>query len=96
MGLAPIRPVVEELTGLPVVVLNSHTHYDHMGGNAEFETILALDSDYGRHNAAGWDHDTVSGELDPRPSAPRSYPASTRRHSGSGPSGRPASSRTAT
>jgi len=35
MGLAPIRPVVEELTRLPVVVLNSHTHYDHMGGNAE-------------------------------------------------------------
>ena len=66
MGLAPIRPVVQELTGLPVVVLNSHTHYDHMGGNAEFETILALDSDYGRHNAAGWDHDTVSGELDPQ------------------------------
>ena len=65
MGLAPIRPVVEELTGLPVVVLNSHTHYDHMGGNAEFETILALDSDYGRHNALGWDHDAVAGELVP-------------------------------
>ena len=65
MGLAPIRPVVEELTGLPVVVLNSHTHYDHMGGNAEFETILALDSDYGRHNAGGWDHAAVVGELAP-------------------------------
>jgi glyoxylase-like metal-dependent hydrolase (beta-lactamase superfamily II) len=74
MGLAPIRPVVEELTGLPVVVLNSHTHYDHMGGNAEFETILALDSDYGRHNAAGWDHDTVSGELAPSAFCAESLP----------------------
>jgi glyoxylase-like metal-dependent hydrolase (beta-lactamase superfamily II) len=66
MGLAPIRPVVEELTGLPVVVLNSHTHYDHMGGNAEFDTVLALDSDYGRRNAGGWEHDAVAGELDPQ------------------------------
>jgi glyoxylase-like metal-dependent hydrolase (beta-lactamase superfamily II) len=65
MGLAPIRPVVEELTRLPVVVLNSHTHYDHMGGNAEFEEVLAVDSDYGRHNAGGWDHDVVAGELTP-------------------------------
>jgi len=63
MGLAPIRPVVEELTRLPIVVLNSHTHYDHMGGNAEFETILALDSDYARHNARGWDHDSVAREV---------------------------------
>jgi len=65
MGLAPIRPVVEGLTRLPVVVLNSHTHYDHMGGNAEFDEVLALDSDYGRHNARGWDHSAVAGELVP-------------------------------
>lgn len=65
MGLAPIRLVVEELTRLPVVVLNSHTHYDHMGGNAEFDEVLALDSDYGRHNARGWDHSAVAGELAP-------------------------------
>ena len=65
MGLAPIRPVVEELTRLPVVVVNSHTHYDHMGGNAEFEEVLALDTDYGRRNAGGWDHDAVAGELVP-------------------------------
>jgi glyoxylase-like metal-dependent hydrolase (beta-lactamase superfamily II) len=65
MGLAPIRPVVEALTRLPVAVLNSHTHYDHVGGNAEFEEVLALDSDYGRLNARGWDHDTVAAELSP-------------------------------
>ena len=65
MGLAPIRPVVEQLTRLPIVVLNSHTHYDHMGGNAEFEEVLALHTDYGRRNARGWDHGAVAGELVP-------------------------------
>jgi glyoxylase-like metal-dependent hydrolase (beta-lactamase superfamily II) len=65
MGLAPIRSVVEEITRLPVAVLNSHSHYDHMGGNAEFETILALDTDYGRRNARGWDHEAVAEEVAP-------------------------------
>jgi glyoxylase-like metal-dependent hydrolase (beta-lactamase superfamily II) len=38
-GLAPIRPVVEAITALPVVVVNSHYHFDHIGGNAEFERV---------------------------------------------------------
>ena len=28
MGMAPIKPVIESLTDLPVTVLNSHTHFD--------------------------------------------------------------------
>jgi len=36
MGIAPISEVVAQLTDLPVTVLNSHTHMDHIGGNAEF------------------------------------------------------------
>ena len=38
-GMAPIRPVVESLTGLPVTVVNTHNHFDHVGGNAEFDAI---------------------------------------------------------
>lgn len=38
-GIAPIRPVVESLTSLPVTVVNTHHHFDHVGGNAEFDTI---------------------------------------------------------
>jgi glyoxylase-like metal-dependent hydrolase (beta-lactamase superfamily II) len=39
LGIAPIRPVAEELTERPVSVLNTHSHFDHIGGNHEFEEI---------------------------------------------------------
>ena len=65
MGLAPIRPVIESLTSLPVLVLNSHTHYDHVGGNAEFQEILGVDDAYARANADGWSHDLVASEVEP-------------------------------
>jgi glyoxylase-like metal-dependent hydrolase (beta-lactamase superfamily II) len=38
-GIEPIRPVVEALTGRPVLVVNTHNHWDHVGGNHEFEEI---------------------------------------------------------
>jgi glyoxylase-like metal-dependent hydrolase (beta-lactamase superfamily II) len=65
IGLVPIRPVVEELTRLPVLVLNSHTHFDHVGGNAEFDHILALDTPYTRANAKGFEHEALRGEVEP-------------------------------
>ena len=37
LGIARVRPVVEELTRLPVSVVNTHYHFDHVGGNHEFE-----------------------------------------------------------
>ncbi|MBZ0111493.1 MAG: MBL fold metallo-hydrolase, partial [Thermoanaerobaculia bacterium] len=65
IGLVPISPVVRRITDLPVVVLNSHTHYDHVGGNWEFETVLAIDSEYTRANMAGFGHDRVGGDFVP-------------------------------
>lgn len=38
-GIAPIRPVVESLTERPVLVVNTHHHFDHVGGNHEFDEI---------------------------------------------------------
>jgi glyoxylase-like metal-dependent hydrolase (beta-lactamase superfamily II) len=53
IGVGRIRDVVAGLTKLPVTVLNSHTHFDHVGGNADFTEILNVDSDYARGNASG-------------------------------------------
>jgi len=53
MGIASIRDAVTQLTALPVTVLNSHTHFDHTGGNAEFSDILNEDTPFSRKNAEG-------------------------------------------
>ncbi len=39
LGIANIRAVVEELTTLDVVVVNSHTHFDHIGDNHRFPCV---------------------------------------------------------
>jgi glyoxylase-like metal-dependent hydrolase (beta-lactamase superfamily II) len=67
MGLDTISAVVKELTSLPVTVINSHTHYDHIGGNAEFNTIIAMNTPYTINNAQhGWPHELVRDEVTPQ------------------------------
>lgn len=53
MGIGDLKKVVAELTALPVVVLNSHTHNDHVGDNWEFSTVERMDTDFTRQNARG-------------------------------------------
>lgn len=43
MGLGNIRAIVEFLTDLPVVVVNSHSHFDHVGDNWRFDKVHLLD-----------------------------------------------------
>ena len=62
-GIGNISKVVGELTSLPVLVLNSHTHFDHIGGNAEFKDILAMDTDYTRNNSRGYPNELVREEV---------------------------------
>ncbi len=56
-GIGNLEPVVRQLTDLPVIVVNSHSHYDHVGDNHRFDTVLAPDSDYTRGNARGLDNE---------------------------------------
>ena len=53
MGISDIKKVTAELTKLPIVVINSHTHDDHVGGNWEFDTVYGMDTEFTRKNAQG-------------------------------------------
>ena len=39
-----MRKVVESLTHLPITVINTHYHADHIGGNCEFDEIICHES----------------------------------------------------
>jgi glyoxylase-like metal-dependent hydrolase (beta-lactamase superfamily II) len=53
LGVGKISALVGRLTPLPVTVINSHTHFDHVGGNAEFHEIWNRDLAYTRKNMRG-------------------------------------------
>jgi glyoxylase-like metal-dependent hydrolase (beta-lactamase superfamily II) len=67
MGISDIRKVVGELTSLPIIVVNSHTHDDHVGGNWQFDTVFGMDTEFTRTNAKGSTADAqaeiVPGEI---------------------------------
>ena len=62
-GIGDIRAVVDSLTSLPLVVVNSHAHFDHVGGNYQFEAIVSIDTPYGREHAKGQPNEDVRLEL---------------------------------
>jgi glyoxylase-like metal-dependent hydrolase (beta-lactamase superfamily II) len=47
MGIGNIHNLVEGLTELEVVVLNSHSHFDHIGDDWRFPAIHFFDDGYG-------------------------------------------------
>jgi len=53
LGIGDIKPVVAGLTASPIVVLNSHTHNDHVGDNWEFSEIYGMDTEFTRMDSKG-------------------------------------------
>ena len=45
LGVANIRAVVERLTSLPVMVVTTHVHWDHIGGHGHFEDIAVHEAE---------------------------------------------------
>ncbi|MFW9993164.1 MAG: MBL fold metallo-hydrolase [Candidatus Odinarchaeota archaeon] len=39
LGIGNIESVVKQLTSLPVQVVNTHSHWDHIGGNQHFSNV---------------------------------------------------------
>jgi glyoxylase-like metal-dependent hydrolase (beta-lactamase superfamily II) len=64
MGISNIQAVVAALTKVPVSVVNSHTHNDHVGDNWRFKDIYGMDTDFTRTNARG-SKDDAQAELAP-------------------------------
>ena len=50
MGVGDIKAVVDAITLLPVTLINSHAHWDHVGGNWQFDDI--------------WIHEAEAGDLE--------------------------------
>ncbi|MEZ5292749.1 MAG: MBL fold metallo-hydrolase [Vicinamibacterales bacterium] len=44
LGIGDIKAVVDQLTSLPVLVVNSHEHFDHIGGDRQFDEVAVADS----------------------------------------------------
>jgi glyoxylase-like metal-dependent hydrolase (beta-lactamase superfamily II) len=61
LGIGDMRAVVDELTPLDVVVVNSHSHYDHIGGNHQFDTVYSTGTDYSIERAKGSTPEDVAG-----------------------------------
>jgi glyoxylase-like metal-dependent hydrolase (beta-lactamase superfamily II) len=50
MGIANIKNEVDKITRLPIVVINTHTHFDHTGDNHRFDEICCFDDDFEINN----------------------------------------------
>jgi glyoxylase-like metal-dependent hydrolase (beta-lactamase superfamily II) len=44
LGIGDIKAVVDRLTSLPVLVVNSHEHFDHIGGDRQFADVAVADN----------------------------------------------------
>ena len=45
LGIANIKEVVENLTPLPVLVVTTHIHWDHIGGHNLFSNIAVYEAE---------------------------------------------------
>jgi glyoxylase-like metal-dependent hydrolase (beta-lactamase superfamily II) len=80
MGIGNIHALVTRLTSRPIVVLNSHTHNDHIGGNWQFPYVFGMDTGFTRNNTKGGREDAqaeiapgeICGDL-PKGFDPKTY-----------------------
>ena len=50
MGIGNLKALVNKLTSKPIVVLNSHTHNDHIGDNWQFPYVFGMDTAFTKAN----------------------------------------------
>ncbi len=62
-GIGDMRGVAEELTDLPLIVVNTHSHFDHTGGNYAFEEVALYDHPFSREKVSGRKHEDIGNFL---------------------------------
>lgn len=62
-GIGDLKSVVDQLTNLPVIVVNTHSHFDHVSGNYQFENLYGVDNAFSLDNAKGHDHLVNAGNM---------------------------------
>ena len=50
-GIGDIKAVVDGIIDLPVMVLNNHTHGDHIGDNHQFDEVLVYETEFSKERA---------------------------------------------
>ena len=65
-GIGNIKLLAEEFTRVPVMVVNTHSHYDHVGQDYMFDEIAMFDAPNAREVAQkGYSRSELSHVLDP-------------------------------
>ncbi|MCI0611873.1 MBL fold metallo-hydrolase, partial [bacterium] len=59
LGIGDIKKLVSEITPIEPFVINSHTHYDHIGGNYQFREIYGMDTEFTQLNSKGIPYEEV-------------------------------------
>ena len=63
LGIGNVEQLARALTERELVVLNSHTHFDHVGGNHDFREILGTEFPFAVANAEGRTHEQCLRDL---------------------------------
>ena len=64
-GIGDLKSVIDQLTDLPVIVMNTHSHYDHVSSNYQFDTIYGVNMPYTINNAKGHSNAEIRGNVTP-------------------------------
>lgn len=91
MGIGDIKACAAELTKLPITVMNSHSHMDHIGGNWQFDEIYVYDLPSAVETLTkGKTHDQVKSEVEGDSiwmETPKGFDAATYKIQGKAPTG---------
>lgn len=65
-GIGDLKAVIDQLTDLPIIVMNTHSHYDHVSSNYQFDTVYGVNMPYTLGNAKGYSNAEIGGNVTPQ------------------------------